>query len=303
MLRQIADYDSNDYDYRTYWDGRDYEQWAEQRVLHRLVPLLGTPEWLVDFGGGYGRNARHYRHRARHYVIADGSANNLRTAAVELAPDIAAGRAFLVRCDLNALPFREHAFDAALVVRVLHHLSDLDGALARMAGAVGGRFLLDVPIKHHVLARVRGAANGPDPVCTGTSEHPFWNFRLSAVRTTLTRAGWHTRPVASVNNLRRWDRHLSPGLVRTLTPGVRLAELGLQRLGRGWWGPSQFLLAQRVPARTAVSEVPPGVPALAPRMCCPACRGRLAWSPAVATCLTCRTPYRWDGAVWQFTVG
>jgi SAM-dependent methyltransferase len=305
MLRQIADYDSNEYDYRTYWDGRDYEQWAEERALRRLVPLLGTPEWLVDFGGGYGRNARHYRDLARHYVIADGSATNLRNAAVELRRDVEAGRAFLVRCDLNALPFRPYAFDAAVVVRVLHHLPDIDGALAQMAGTVGDRFLLDVPIKHHALARLRSwrSVRGPAPVRTGTTEYPFWNFRLSAIRETLAAHGFGTRPVASVNNLRRWDRRLPPRAVRLLRPLVGVCELAAQRWGRGWWGPSQFLMAQRIPVRRAIiREVPPGVPALAARMCCPACKGRLAWSPGTATCLRCATEYRWDGAVWHFTV-
>jgi SAM-dependent methyltransferase len=305
MLRQIADYDSNEYDYRTYWDGRDYERWAEDRVLRRLVPRLGEPEWLVDFGGGYGRNARHYRDRTRYYVIADGSANNLRNAAVELRADVAAGRAFLVRCDLNALPFRPYAFDAAIVVRVLHHLADIDGALQQMAGAVGDRFLLDIPIKHHALALLRrpAAVRGPDPLRTGTTEYPFWNFRLSAIRTFLARQGFRTRPAASVNNLRRWDQYLPAAAVRLLGPGARLAELAAQRLGRGWWGPSQFLVAQRVSPRRAIArEVPPGVPPLAARICCPACRGRLAWSPGIATCLSCGTPYHWDGSVWHFTV-
>lgn len=305
MLRQIADYDSNDYDYRTYWDGRDYERWAEERALRRLVPLLGEPEWLVDFGGGYGRNARHYRERARHYVVADGSATNLRNAARLLAPDVEAGRAFLVRCDLNALPFVSYAFDAAIVVRVLHHLPDIDGALTQMAGTVGDRFLLDVPIKHHALARVRSprAVRGPAPLRTGTSEFPFWNFRLSTIQALLSRSGWASRPVASVNNLRRWDRALPDSVVRVLSPVARAGEVALQRAGRGWWGPSQFLMAQRDPARLPyVRDAPPGMPALASRMCCPACRGRLAWSPGVATCLSCGGAYRWDGAVWHFTV-
>jgi hypothetical protein len=167
---------------------------------------------------------------------------------------------------------------------------------------VGGRFLLDVPIKHHVLAlaRDRSAVSGPAPLRTGSSEYPFWNFRLSAVRAALARSGWHTRPVASVNNLRRWDQRLPVPLVRGLSPAARLAELGLQRLGRGWWGPSQFVMAQRVWPRRMVADPPPGVPALAARMCCPGCRGRLAWSPGVATCLSCAAPYRWDGGFWRF---
>ncbi len=305
MLRQIADYDSNDYDYRSYWNDREYERWAEERVLGRLVPRLGRPDWLVDFGGGYGRNARHYRHRAGHYVIADGSANNLRTAASELRADLASGRAHLVRCDLNALPFKPYAFDAALVVRVLHHLADVDGALAQMAGAVGGRFLLDVPIKHHALALARGwrTVRGPAPLRTGSSAYPFWNFRLSTIRKTLAGLGFASRPVASANNLRRWDRGLPDGAVRVLGPAVRAAELTAQRAGRGWFGPSQFLMAQRIaPREAAVREVPPGVPALAARMCCPSCRGRLAWGATVATCLSCGADYRCGAPVWDFTV-
>ena len=47
MVQTIADYDSNEYDYRTYWDGRDYERWAEERALGRLIRLLGTPDWLA----------------------------------------------------------------------------------------------------------------------------------------------------------------------------------------------------------------------------------------------------------------
>src|SRR3954463_12070849 len=108
-MAQIADYDSNGYDYRTYWDGRDYEQLAEDRALRRLVPRLGRPRWFVDLGGGFGRNARHYRSSAARYVVVDYSATNLANAAQVLAADVRAGRAFLVRADLNALPFVDAA--------------------------------------------------------------------------------------------------------------------------------------------------------------------------------------------------
>src|SRR5690349_6553679 len=211
----IADYDSNGYDYRAYWDGRDYEQLAEDRALRRLVPRLGRAQWFVDFGGGFGRNARHYRTQAAHYVLVDYSATNLANASQVLADDIAAGHAFLVRCDLNALPFVDAAFDAAIVVRVLHHLADINRALGEMGRTVRENWLLDVPIKHHVLGVLRGVARRElgavrdgRPLSTGTSEQPFWNFKLSAIRGRLARDGWRTRVAASVNNLRRWDQAL-----------------------------------------------------------------------------------------------
>ena len=312
MSDEIADYDSNGYDYRTYWDGRDYERMAEDRALRRLVPRLGRSGWLVDFGGGFGRNAAHYRCLAARYVIVDYSATNLVNASNLLADDIAAGRAFLVRADLNALPFVDTAFDAAVVIRVLHHLPDLDRALAEMGRVVGGRWLIDVPIKHHLLAVARGIARrdrrtvrGPQPVRTTSGAEPFWNFQLAAVRRLLSRSGWRTRVVASVNNLRRWDRRLPPAAVRALRPAVLLVESLAQRCGIGWWGPNQFVLAERrVPARAGgdANATGTGAPTVAGLLACPGCHGDLVWSADEASCVDCPGRYERVDGYWDFTL-
>jgi SAM-dependent methyltransferase len=312
MPTQIVDYDTHGYDYRHYWEDRDYERRAESHALDRLVRRLGRADWFIDLGGGFGRNAEHYRQLADHYVIADFSATNLANAADLLADDVAAGRASLVRCDLNALPFVDAAFDAGLAVRVLHHLVDLDRALPEMARVIADRWLIDVPIKHHAWAVLRSAARGDRadlysaaPLRTGVSADPFWNFRLSQVRRLLECFGWRTRVVASVNNLRRWDRRLPPGLVRALTPAALLVEAAAQRAGRGWWGPSQFVLARRdpqLPARRRPVPVSADAGALATRMACPACRERLRWTSHEATCLICDRHYPRTGAVWNFTI-
>ena len=313
MGTRVVDYDADGYDYQTYWNGRDYERWAEQRALRRLVPRLGRTEWFVDFGGGFGRNAEHYRRQSEHYVVADYSATNLRNAGRLLADDVAGGRAFLVRCDLNALPFVDEAFGAGMVVRVLHHLPDIDHALVEMGRVVGRRWLVDVPIKHHALGVLRGAVRGelgavrgPQPLRTGSTAEPFWNFQLSTVRAVLDGSGWQTRIVASVNNLRRWDRRLPPSLARVLCPAARAVEATIQRGGRGWWGPSQFLIAWRyastlAPQRRVAAEVPPGAPAVATRMLCPSCRGGLSWTAAEATCHSCGRQYRKVDSYWDFT--
>jgi SAM-dependent methyltransferase len=308
----IADYDSNGYDYRAYWDGRDYEQMAEDRALRRLVPRLGRSRWFVDFGGGFGRNAAHYRSRAARYVIVDYSATNLANASHVLADDIAAGRAFLVRADLNTLPFVDAAFDAGLVVRVLHHLPEVDRAIAEMGRVVGGRWLIDVPIKHHVLGVVRGivrrewrAVHGPDPVRTTSGAEPFWNFQLAEVRRLLARHGWQTRVAASVNNLRRWDRRLSRRAAGALRPAALVVEALAQRCGTGWWGPNQFVLAERatqVRVQEGTRRMWPGAPAIAAVLACPRCHGSLAWSADTASCTDCPGRYERVGAYWDFTV-
>jgi SAM-dependent methyltransferase len=306
MSTQIVDYDTPGYDYRRYWEDRDYERRAEKHALDRLMRRVGRSEWFVDLGGGFGRNAEHYRRLAGHYVVADFSATNLANAADLLSDDVAAGRAFLVRCDLHALPFADGAFDAGLAVRVLHHLVDLDDALPEMARVIADRWLIDVPIKHHAWAVLRGAARGEGadlysaaPLRTGVSADPFWNFRLSEVRRLLKRSGWHTELMASVNNLRRWDRRMPAHLVRALTPAALAVEAVAQRAGRGWWGPSQFVLARRDGGRPVPVSSDAG--GLTSRMICPACRGTLRWNTGEAACTICDGRYPRTGAVWNFT--
>ena len=146
----IMDYDDDGYDYRTFWQNRDYEQWAERRILRRLFHQLGQAKWLVDLGGGFGRNALHYHQHVDHAVIVDYSMGNLQRAASTLSAELASGHIFLVRADLYHLPFIEDAFDVGLLVRVLHHLTAVDTALMEMGRVVGKQWILDIPIKHHL---------------------------------------------------------------------------------------------------------------------------------------------------------
>jgi SAM-dependent methyltransferase len=308
------DYDRHGYDYQIYWHGREYKQRAETHVLRRLLPLLSHPRWFIDFGGDFGRNARHYRNAAAHYVIVDYSATNLTNAGELLADDLAAGRSFLVRADLNALPFVDAAFDAAIVVRVLHHLPDIERALTEMGRTVGDRWLIEAPITHHALSVLRGVARREEhgagdlaPPAAGTRTDPSSKLQVAAVRRVLSEHGWQTWVATSVNNMRRWDRSMPPLLARALPPAAQLAEVAAQPGGRGLRGPSQFLLAQRpapIPATlAAMSEhVPAGVPALATRMACPACRGPLSWTTETASCLACFATYPRTGTYWDFTI-
>jgi hypothetical protein len=190
-----------------------------------------------------------------------------------------------------------------MVVRVLHHLPEMEAALVEMGRTVRDRWLLDIPIKHHVLglarAAVRGemsAVRGPQPLKTGHSETPFWNFRLSTVREQLYAAGWDTRLTGSVNNLRRWDRALPPAVVRTLRPAVQAVETAARHGGRGWWGPSQFVYAQpQHPAGAGGGRVDAGSDAL------PVLPG-LAWTPDTATCGGCGNAYHHADGYWDFTM-
>jgi len=301
----IVDYDSNDYDYRTFWAGRDYEQRAEAAVIHRCMRALGPSDWLVDLGAGFGRNYPQYG-SARTVVLVDYSRNNLKTAGRLFGVDVAAGRLHLVRADLNALPFVDGAFDQGVTVRVLHHLPDINRTLPEMLRVIGVAALLDVPIKHHVFARLIAAARGgyarvretatATPRVVGESEYPFFTFHLDAIRRLVSREGWDSRIAASVNNFRRWDQVLPRAAVAVLNPIVRSVDAIAQRIGRDWWGPNQFLELRR---RHRLAVLPGG---LAARVRCPACGQSVQWQADSATCGGCSERFARRGSYWDFTV-
>jgi len=311
---QIVDYDSG-FDYYAFWGNRDYEQWVEARTLRRLLPRLGRSNWFADFGGGYGRNAIHYPSVANNVILVDYSVTQLSRAAQNLAPEVGAGRVHLIRADLGRMPLIDSAVDSAMVIRVLHHMTDVDRCVSEMARTVAQRWLVDVPIKHHVLARLRSLRNGrpgelrgPAPNVTGSTDYPFYTFQLAAVRERLRRSGFRSHTAASVNNFRRWDQVLPARWVSGLRPVVYSMELTTQRLGRGWWGPSQFLLATRLRPgtarlRLAGPETPTHLAGLAQRTWCPSCQADLRWSDSAARCAGCDRVYPRRDGFWDFALG
>jgi hypothetical protein len=282
-------------------DDANGHDWAEAHALTRALRGVTAPRWFADFGGAFGRHATHYLDRADHAVILDNCATNLADAAARYPHFIRTGQLHLVRCDLNAIPFRDRAFDAALVVRVLHQLADLPASLAEMGRTVAGEWIIDVPIKHHIVGLLRAARRGQWRATRGSApiqvdtDGPTWKFQLGAVRERLRGLGWHPHVMASVHNLRRWDRVRS----RPLTWGLRPLELALQRIGRGWWGPSQLLLATRY-ERPDSLEPDEGDSGLSGRMGCPTCLRALIWNPREAYCAWCRQLFPRRGQFWDF---
>ncbi len=319
---RVINYDADGYDYRHFWDGRDYEQWAETRVIRRLLQPLSTIDWMVDLGGGFGRNVPLYLRYASHVVLIDYSWTNLKNAEATLLPNGPNERVFLIRGNIYHLPFRDSAFDVGATIRVLHHLAATNEALAEMSRVIARNWLLDVPIKHHLLARAKAMAQGQSrqlndwsPNSIGTPEEPFYNFHLDAIRTRLEEAGWSPRLVASVANFRRWERAVPRPARSLVRPVIYGAERVAQRAGRGWWGPAQFLWLSRgdrpapSPGPTPAQSVPginlwlaPPWNLLAPRLRCPRCAGDLVWAANAAACSTCQGTYARTGAIWDFVV-
>jgi ubiquinone/menaquinone biosynthesis C-methylase UbiE len=118
-MNKIADYDTLDYDYATYWKGREYENMSEHFVLEKIFNSL-KGKWFVDIGGSYGRLTDTYYDRYTNPLIIDYSLKTLQKNYKYLKdkyPNIE-----LIAANAYSLPFAQNTFDGGLMVRVLHHI-------------------------------------------------------------------------------------------------------------------------------------------------------------------------------------
>lgn len=233
----VADYDSTHYDYQKYWDGRDYENLAEQRALDKMVPK--KCHRFIDIGGGFGRNLKYTLNRFESAVLLDYSAENL-TKARELIKD---NRVSFVQGDVYKLPFPDNSFDAGMMIRVMHHLEEPEAALKEVYRIMkpGSTFILEYANKIHAKARLK---NGPKfwrdtrPLSQLTaSSGIFLNFHPDHILEILKGLQWKVINTLSVSNFR------SPIIKRVLgTKALTAADNATQKLlGKIYFGPSIFL--------------------------------------------------------------
>src|SRR5829696_4098391 len=136
----ICDYEGSDYQ-ASFWDqgGRQYEDRTEAIALRRLLPKSG--HLLLELGAGAGRNTLRYRGFDR-LVLLDYSRTQLEQAQERLGR---ADKYIYVAADVYRLPFVDDLFDAATMIRVLHHMADAPRALGQVRNVLepGGTFILE----------------------------------------------------------------------------------------------------------------------------------------------------------------
>ena len=136
------------------WDELRTELFGETAELSALFALLDE-EWVVgDLGCGTGRAAERLAPWVRRVVAVDGSESMLEEAAYRLQ---SAENVELRHGELERLPIEQGELDAALLVLVLHHVSDPQAALAEVARAVkpAGRLVI-LDMRPHDRAEYRG---------------------------------------------------------------------------------------------------------------------------------------------------
>jgi ubiquinone/menaquinone biosynthesis C-methylase UbiE len=148
----VCDYEGSDYQ-SAFWEcgGREYEDQVEAIALERLLPKSG--KLLLELGAGAGRNTPRYASFER-VVLLDYSLTQLRQAQERLGE----GQRYLyVAADIYRLPFVPGLFDAATMIRTIHHMADAPLALRQVRQAMqsGSIFILEFANKQNLKAILR----------------------------------------------------------------------------------------------------------------------------------------------------
>lgn len=202
----ISDY--NGYDYKKdFWENtdREYEDQADRMAIRRLLPK--RMEKFADIGGGYGRLANEYLKRAHKVYIFDYSKTEL-AQAKEIYGDKIETKAG----DIYKLPFKDDELDGLMMVRVTHHLKELEKAVAELYRVLkpGGVAVIEVANKRTLpkMARFLTGRSKVNPFdkkpanYKEISKDGFYNYHPKYVEEIFARLGFKTEKVLSVSNFR-----------------------------------------------------------------------------------------------------
>ena len=286
----VCDYEGSEYQ-REFWENADraYEDAAEVLALNRLLPAQGAH--LLELGAGAGRNTPRYT-GFEHITLLDYSTTQLKQAREKLG-DSPRFRYFAA--DVYRLPFGPGSFDAATMIRTLHHLADprLALAQARACLADGAVFILEFANKRNLKAVLRYAAGRQrwNPFSREAVEFVELNFDFhpASVKEILRDCGFEIRRQISVSYLRS-------GLLKRVLPlrAMTALEAALQR-AFSWsaYSPSIFLMAR------AGGDAAPAAAQFTLR--CAACGHHpLADTPPLITCPSCGRVYPVVYGIYDF---
>jgi len=247
-----AYYDS--YDYPSYWESRSYEHNSEVYAISEFLNLIPKIKTILEIGTGYGRLTPIYYYRASKVILTDPSAKLLKMAKDNLTNY----KIKYIQAKLENLPskIRSNSVNVVILVRVLHHIDDLDNTffIINKIIAKNGFLILEFANKRHLKALFKELTHGNltflhdiFPIDVPTKKRikhklPFRNYHPDLIKEKLKISGFRIVDTRSVSNIR------SP-LLKKLIPLDMLLflEKMLQKpFSYPKLGPSIFILAKKV---------------------------------------------------------
>ncbi|NIM95517.1 MAG: methyltransferase domain-containing protein [Anaerolineales bacterium] len=241
--RPICDYEGSDYQERFWEHGeRAYEDEVEAVALKRLVPPSGKR--MLEIGAGAGRNTPRFG-GFKEVVLLDYAKSQLAQAQSRLGKT---DRFHYVMADAYHLPFAPGVFDAATMIRTLHHMADPKSVIRQVRGVMssGGTYVMEFANKRNVKAIARWFLRRQNwnPFDRTAIEFAPLNFDFhpAAVSEWMVEADFRIEQQLTVS-------HFRLGLFKRIIPLQVLVGLDslLQWTGN-WWqlSPSVFIQAKAV---------------------------------------------------------
>ena len=248
----ICNYEDSDYQ-TSFWEqgGREYEDRTEAIALKRLLPKRGR--LLLELGAGAGRNTPRYLGFDR-IVLLDYSRTQLEQAQARLGRS---DRYIYVAADAYRLPFIDRLFDAATMIRTLHHMADAPRALGQVRNVLrsGGIFILEFANKlnlkaifRYLLRRQKWSPFTPEPV---EFVKLNFDFHPRAIRNWLKDLGFTIEKTLTLS-------HFRVGILKRIVPtGILVFLDSLFQWTGAWWqlSPSVFVKA-KAEGGTQRDEIP-----------------------------------------------
>jgi len=289
----VCNYEGSDYQ-AAFWDQgeRVYEDQVEAIALQRLLPPSG--KLLLEVGAGAGRNTPRY-HGFERVVLLDYSRSQLQLAQERLGRS---PRYIFVAADVYRLPFVTGLFDAATMIRVLHHMADAPRALHQIRQALqpGAAFILEYANKQNIKAIARYALRRQtwSPFTPEAVEFVDLNFDFHprTVSRWLVESGFAPGRQLTVS-------HFRIGLLKRLVPLSLLVRMdALAQLTGDYWQltPSVFIRSQAVGEPLAARSV-----AVSAFFRCPECgHSPLQETSAALFCPACSRSWPIQDGIYDF---
>lgn len=291
-LPPICDYTGSDYQ-ASFWEAgeRAYEDRVEAIALSRLLPPSG--KLLLEVGAGAGRNTPRYQGFER-VVLVDYSRTQLQLAQERLGR---VDRYVYVAADAYRLPFVPGLFEAATMIRTLHHMAEPARALAQVRRVLRpqGVFILEYANKHNLkaIARYLSRRQSWNPFDQEPVEFAELNFDFhpKAIRRWLETVNFAVQRQLTVSHFRLG------AIKRRIPTGILVKMDSLAQWTGNWWQltPSVFLRA------LAVGDSPLSAPGAF--FCCPACEFfPLDESGVEIVCPSCQRRWMAEDGIYDFRV-
>jgi len=295
----VCNYEGSDYQ-TTFWElgGREYEHEAESVALRRLLPSSG--KLLLELGAGAGRNTPNYGAFER-VVLLDYSRTQLQQAQERLG---ISWRYIYVAADIYHLPFVNGLFDAATMIRTVHHLANVPLALHQIQKVLKPEaiFILEYANKQNLKAILRYLFKRQawNPFSHEPVEFAELNFDFhpQKIREWLQESGFRVQRHLTVSHFRH-------GLIKRVVPLTWLVKLdSIAQLTGNWWQitPSVFVLASLC-GKEEIEHQPNNGPRTSEEsiFACPECgQHPLSENPQYFSCPTCHRRWAIQDGIFNF---